>query len=30
MNGKLSYFQKSNGSRIDYTLVDAESTAVWK
>ena len=30
MNGKLSYFQKSNGSRIGYTFVDAESAAVWK
>jgi hypothetical protein len=30
MNGKLSYFQKSNGSRIDYTFVDAESAAVWE
>ena len=30
MNGKLSYFQKSNELRIDYTLVDAESTAVWE
>lgn len=30
MNGKLSYFQKSNGSRIGYTFVDAESAAVWE
>ena len=30
MNAKLSYFQKSNSSRIDYTFVDAESAAVWE
>jgi hypothetical protein len=30
MNAKLSYFQKSNGSRIGYTFVDAESAAVWE
>ena len=30
MNAKLSYFQKSNGSKIGYTFVDAESASVWE
>jgi Domain of unknown function (DUF4917) len=30
MNAKLSYFQKSNRSRIGYTFVDAESAAAWE
>jgi hypothetical protein len=29
MNARLSFYQKSNGSRVGYTFVDSESAGVW-